>query len=75
MVVQRHGLLGMAGLIFVGHYKDYHVQRKYPMQKDAMLIAMQDLDRVQELTKPGKAELLKQRVKKILKSIRKKIFR
>ena len=74
-VVQRHGLLGMAGLIFAGHYKDYHVQRKYPMQKDAMLIAMQDLDRVQELTKPGKAELLKQRVKKILKSIRKKIFR
>lgn len=73
-VVQRHRLLGMTGLIFDGNYKDYQVSGKYPLQKEAMLIAMQDLDRVQELTKPGKTELLKQKVKKILKSVKKKIF-
>lgn len=73
-VVQSHGLLGMAGLIFDGKYKDYHVPVKYPLQKDAMLIAMEDIDRVQELIKPGKEEMIKQKVKKLLKLINKKVF-
>lgn len=74
-VIQRQSLIGMTGLIFDGNYKDYHVQVKYPLQKDAMLIAMEDINRVQELTRPGKVELIKQRVKKLLKMLKKKIFR
>lgn len=68
-VVQGNRLSGMTGFIFRRNCKDYRVSGKYPMQKDAMLISMQDIDRVQELIKPGKIEQIKQRVKKLLKLI------
>lgn len=70
-VVQRREQLGMTGLIFSKNCKDYSMELKCPTQKGAMLISMRDIDRVQKLTRPGKIEVLKKRVKKLLNLIRK----
>ena len=68
--VQSHGLQGMTGLVFAGNYKDYHVVEKYPEERSAMLINMKDVDRVEELTRPGKIERLKKLIKAVWRKMK-----
>lgn len=73
-VVQSHELLGMTGLVFNRNYEDYHVSKKYPLKKEAMLIAINDVEHVEELTKPTKMELLKRYMKAVYRKM-KTLFR
>ena len=69
-LIQKYGLSGMTGWIFRKDHEDFRKNKKYPLQKDALLIHMRDLHWVQELMKPGHWEVFLRRIRKVKKMIR-----
>ena len=66
-VIQSVKLIGLAGFVFDINSKRTDEKFDCPTQKDAWLISMQDMDRVEELTRPTKLEKIKHVIKKIIK--------